>query len=85
VSTPRPNAADPVAQTPPTLRCPVCGLTRAELNAHGLMGCATCYAVFEALVVQATAELHGARFAEAPPLTPPRTPRSLTTDPAAVG
>jgi len=50
----------------------VCGLTRAELNAHGLMGCATCYAVFEALVVQATAELHGARFAEAPPLTPPR-------------
>jgi hypothetical protein len=36
------------------------------------MGCATCYQVFEDLVEQATAELHGAKFSEAPPLTPPR-------------
>jgi len=36
------------------------------------MGCATCYQTFEDVVVQATAALHGAKLAEAPPLTPPR-------------
>jgi hypothetical protein len=40
------------------------------------MGCATCYQVFEDLVEQATAELHGARFSQAPPLTPPRNTNS---------
>ena len=62
----------PVSPTDPAAVCPRCGLTRAELNQQGRMGCATCYQTFEDVVVQATAALHGAKLAEAPPLTPPR-------------
>ena len=57
---------------PPDAACPRCGLTHAELNQHGQMGCAACYQTFEEVVVQATVALHGAKLAEAPPLTPPR-------------
>lgn len=62
----------PDSPNDPAAACPRCGLTRAELNQHGRMGCATCYQTFEDVVVQATAALHGAKLAEAPPLTPPR-------------
>ena len=39
--------------------CPVCGLTRRELYAHGQMGCARCYETFDAEVQRALKEIHG--------------------------
>lgn len=39
--------------------CPECGLTLSRLRDQGRMGCAACYAVFETVVIQAAAELHG--------------------------
>lgn len=40
-------------------RCPVCGLTRDELLATGLLGCETCYKVFALEIEQAVQALHG--------------------------
>lgn len=40
--------------------CPSCGTTRRDLDVDGRMGCADCYDVFEAEVVQALREIHGA-------------------------
>jgi protein-arginine kinase activator protein McsA len=48
------DSADPGAA------CPGCGMTRRELYAEGRMGCAECYRVFEAEVVHALREIHGA-------------------------
>nr|CAA9245610.1 hypothetical protein AVDCRST_MAG63-1770 [uncultured Armatimonadetes bacterium] len=56
------DAAD---TTSAPLSCPNCGMTVAALRAEGRMGCATCYRVFDAIVVQATAELHGVVVDEA--------------------
>ena len=39
--------------------CPRCGLTRAELYAHGHMGCARCYETFAPEVQRALKEIHG--------------------------
>ena len=69
-STPAASVPDP--PTDPAATCPRCGLTRAELNEHGRMGCAACYQTFEDIVVQATVALHGVKLSEAPPLSPPR-------------
>jgi protein-arginine kinase activator protein McsA len=40
--------------------CPKCGMTRRELYAEGRMGCVECYRVFEAEVLHALKEIHGA-------------------------
>lgn len=48
------------------LNCPICGLTAAELRDSGRMGCAECYRVFAAMVVQAVAVLHNVAV-ELPP------------------
>ena len=40
--------------------CPSCGTTRRDLDVDGRMGCAECYRVFEAEVLHALQEIHGA-------------------------
>jgi len=40
--------------------CPTCGTTRRDLDVDGHMGCADCYLVFEAEVLHALQEIHGA-------------------------
>jgi len=40
--------------------CPTCGTTRRDLDVDGRLGCADCYRTFEAEVLHALQEIHGA-------------------------
>lgn len=47
------------ATAKPTRVCPECGLDEHSLYTEGLMGCATCYAVYVREVRMAVEKLHG--------------------------
>jgi len=47
-------------QEPIVDTCPSCGTTRRDLDVDGHLGCADCYRVFEAEVLHALQEIHGA-------------------------
>jgi protein arginine kinase activator len=52
-------SAGAAEESPPTGRCPTCGLTPAQLKQTGRLGCATCYVHFEPHLRSLLRRLHG--------------------------
>ncbi len=52
------SAQKPDGKAEPAIKCPVCGWTSRELGTTGLLGCPSCYAVFEPALESALAAMH---------------------------